>query len=259
VLERTLDKDHPRDFQWIGFGVYTIAEAARLTGISVGRIRRWVKGYSFRSHGEKRVSPPVVLGHFAAAQDTQIAISFADLIEVRCVHAFLEAGVHWKTLRAAHARAVDILGLEHPFATQKFFTDGHTILTRIDEQSILDIVGNQLGFKRILERYLKGALEFVDQVPIRWWPMGRRRAVVIDATRSFGQPIIDTEGVPTAVLYRAYQAERSEEDRLAGAVGEESGLNFAVDPVAIGQVSNWFGVEKRSVRTAIEYELQLAA
>jgi hypothetical protein len=254
-----LDKDHHRDFQWIGFGVYTIAEAARLTGVSVGRVRRWVKGYTFRSRGEERASPPVVLGHFAAAEDGQTALSFADLIEVRSVHAFLEAGVHWKTLRTAHARATDLLGIDHPFATQSFLTDGHTIFTRLNQQSILDIVGNQLAFNRILDRYLKGALEFVDQIPVRWWPMGRRRAVVIDATRSFGQPIIDTEGVPTAVLYRAYRAESAEEDSLS-TIGEEGATpNFVADSLAINRVSKWFGVEKRSVRTAIEYELQLAA
>jgi hypothetical protein len=250
---------HNSDYQWIGVGIYTIAEAARLTGISVGRVRRWMKGYTFHKHGEKRVSLPVVQGHYAAAEDGQTALSFADLIEVRCVHAFLEAGVSWKTLRMAHTRAVNLLGVDHPFATQRFFTDGHTILTKLDEQSILDIVGNQLAFNRILDRYLKGVLEFVDQIPIRWWPMGRHRAVVIDATRSFGQPIIDTEGVPTTVLYRAYRAESGEQSSSPSNGGEGVSSNFVSDPSAISRVANWFGVEKRSVRTAIEYELRLAA
>jgi hypothetical protein len=254
-----LDKDRHRDFRWIGLGVYTIAEAARLTGISVGRVRRWLKGYTFHKHGEERVSPPVVLGHFAATEEGQTALSFADLIEVRCVNAFLEAGVHWKTLRTAHAQAIKLLAVEHPFATQQFFTDGHTILTRLNEQSMVDIVGNQLAFNRIMERYLKGALDFVDEVPVRWWPMGRRRSVVIDAARSFGQPIIHTEGVPTAVLYRAYRAESADEPGLASVGEKGASLNFTADPLAISRVSNWFGVEKRSVRTAIEYELQLAA
>jgi len=103
----------------------TIAEAARLTSISVGRIRRWMKGYTFHKHGEKRLSLPVVHGHYAAAEDGQTALSFADLIEVRCVHAFLEAGVSWKTLRTVHAQAVKLLGVDQPFATRQFFTDGH--------------------------------------------------------------------------------------------------------------------------------------
>jgi hypothetical protein len=123
----------------------------------------------------------------------------------------------------------------------------------LDDRSVLDIVGNQFAFNRILDRYLKGGLDFVDKLPVRWWPMGRRRPVVIDATRSFGQPIIDTEGVPTAVLYKAYRAETRE-------VGDEGkGATFVPDPSAISRVANWFSVEKCSVRTAIEYELQLAA
>jgi uncharacterized protein (DUF433 family) len=171
--------------------------------------------------------------------------------------------VTWPTLREAHKKAAKDLGSDHPFATQKFATDGQTILTRIGETAIIDIVGGQLGFYRILRHYLAKGLDFRDQLAIRWWPLGRRRSVVIDAARSFGQPIIYKEGVPTAVLHLAYLAESRSEVSLtsvpesSGAAKPASGTTLHAS--AIERVAKWYDVERRSVRAAVEYELQLAA
>lgn len=237
-------------YNWIGAGIYTIAEAARLTGVSEGRIRRWMKGYTFVRLGEAHQSLPVFKGQYEPTDRGTIALSFQDLIEVRFVDAFLEAGVNWRTLRLAHAGAAKLLANTHPFATHKFVTDGRTVLTTVGNKALLDVVGNQMGFYRILNTYLK-ELEFRNRVTVRWWPMGRRRAVVIDGGRCFGQPIVSKEGVPTAVLHRAYLAEKGPNG------AHEAGAKLAVRAVA--RVANWFGVERRSVRAAVEYELRLAA
>ena len=131
------------------------------------------------------------------AERGAVGLDFLDLVEIRYVKAFVEAGVSWHVLRAAHERAAEMLHVDHPFATKRFFTDGQTILTRVAEPAFLDLMGNQLAFSRILGRYLAGAegLDFDDNdMARRWWPMGRKRLVVIDAERSFGQPIVSTEG-----------------------------------------------------------------
>lgn len=246
-------------YKLIGVGLYTVAEAARLTGISRGRVRRWMKGYSFRSAGEIHVSPPVVRKESETGDQGRFALTFKDLMEVRFVHAFLEFGVTWANLRAAHDRAAQLLRTSHPFATQRFFTDGSRILTRIGEPAILNVGADQIVFSRIVGQYVKGPLDFEGQVPIRWWPMGRARGVVIDAGRSFGQPIISTEGVPTAVLHRAYLAEahgegNSRHERAATLSGPAE-----LSTPAVARVAKWFEVENRSVRAAVEYELRLAA
>jgi hypothetical protein len=88
----TLSKEERSDYRWIGFGLYTIAEAARLTSISVGRVRRWMKGYAFRRQKETRISTPLLHGRFVSVELGETALTFADLIELRCVYAFLEAG-----------------------------------------------------------------------------------------------------------------------------------------------------------------------
>ena len=250
-------------YQWIGSGLHTVAEACRLTGISPGRVRRWMRGYTFVRRGEPRTSPPLILGEYASNEPGSIALSFMDLVEVRFVDAFLKKGVRWPTLREAHDRAARELGVSHPFATRKFATDGHSILARIGQAAIVDIVGGQLGFHRILKDHLVTGLDFKDQLAVRWWPLGRHRPVVIDASRSFGQPIVNREGVPTAVLHRAYIAESRSQIGLTSLAepseAAESALGTTLHAGAIERVARWYDVERRSVRAAVEYELQLAA
>ena len=42
LAEPLVDGSEERDFNRVGIGLYTIAEASRLTGISQGRLRCWL-------------------------------------------------------------------------------------------------------------------------------------------------------------------------------------------------------------------------
>ena len=92
-----------RDFKLIGAGIYTVPEASRLTNVSPWRIKRWIRGYTFKNRGEVHTSPPVV-PHELDILDESIALSFLDLVEIKFVDAFLDRGVSWKTLRQAVTR-----------------------------------------------------------------------------------------------------------------------------------------------------------
>jgi len=242
--------------------IYTIAEAARLCGLSQGQVRRWIQSSSTAVHTPRRVSKHGVLG-----------LDFLDLIELRYVKAFIEAGISWHVLRAVHERAATMLRFDHPFATKNFLTDGHNILSRIAEIASLKIATDQHAFSRIVDRYLVGeeGLDFdADGMAVRWWPMGKKRLVVLDTKRSFGQPIVDTEGVPTAVLYKAYLAESGSARngnarngakpapivRLGQSTSEP---RHPLDQASIARVANWYIVEESSVRAAIDYESDFLA
>ena len=72
-------------------GIYTIPEASRLTRVSTSRIRRWMKGYDFRTKRDRHHSNPVWSGQLAPIGD-KIAVGFKDLMEIRFVNAFLVKG-----------------------------------------------------------------------------------------------------------------------------------------------------------------------
>jgi len=113
--------------------IYTVSEASQLTGVSPQRIRRWLRGYEFRvKHGRHRL--PAVWDSRLEPIDHALALGFLDLLEVRAIDAFVSAGVNWKDLRRIHNGARRWLGTAHPFCTNRFATDGHTIFMELREK-----------------------------------------------------------------------------------------------------------------------------
>ena len=47
------------DSTYFNTGIYPVRDAARLTGVPAGRIRRWLRGYRYRSRKKAYASPPV--------------------------------------------------------------------------------------------------------------------------------------------------------------------------------------------------------
>ena len=228
---------HAPEPNLLNTGLYTVPEAARLTRVSAGKTRRWLRGYDFKSGERVRHSDAVWQGELRPI-DNKLALSFRDLLELRFVDAFIRAGVRWRTMRHAHAKAQEQLHTTHPFCSNRIFTDGRSILLRQGEQdsdqALINLVNDQPEFARIVEPFRK-ELEFSGNDVI-WWPLGRERHVVLDPRRNFGQPSATRSGVPTRVLARSVKTNRSVE-----------------------AVSHWFEVSEGEVRDAVEFETRLAA
>ena len=223
----------------IGAGIYTVPEASRLTRVSAARIRRWLKGYDFKSRKERHHSNPVWTGQFEKMGE-MLAVGFKDLMEIRFVNAFLNEGVSWKTMRDAHIAAKAKLGTDHPFCTHRFATDGREILLHQAQESgdthLIDITNDQREFSRIVTPFLK-ELDFDHGSTLtRWWPLGKKRSVVVDPVRNMGQPTVTRSGVPTRVLASSVKANGS-----------------------IESVAHWFEVAPAEVRDAVAFEQSLAA
>ena len=218
------------NYRLIGRGIYSLPEAHRITGVPIRSIRRWTYGYEWGALGAfRRRSAPVVHSALPELLGDLPALDFADLIEVRFLNAFRELGVSWKAIRIASDRAREILGLNHPFSSRRFSTDGHTILAQfVDEtgdEHLVDLVRNQYEFERIIFQFLHGEIDFGDgDVPRRWYPVRGSRRIVVDPERAFGAPIVEVEGVPTRILAKAVDAE--------GSFGVVAKL-FEVDPVSV--------------------------
>jgi uncharacterized protein (DUF433 family) len=217
-------------------GLYTVPEAARLTRVSVGKIRRWLKGYDFKSGQSVRHSNAVWQGEIPPLEN-KLALSFRDLLELRFVDAFIRAGVSWRTMRRAHAMAQRELRTTHPFCSNRIATDGKNILMRQAEEdsdaALINLVTDQHEFSRIVEAFLK-ELEFSGD-EIIWWPLGKQRQIIIDPKRNFGQPTAARSGVPSQVLARSVKANASEK-----------------------LVAKWYEVQREEICDAVEFEELLA-
>lgn len=224
--------------EYVGIGIYTLAEAARLTGVSPQRIRRWLLGYRYKNEHGIHTQPALFAGQIAAF-DRKVELGFRDLIEVRIVNALVQAGLGLPTIRRAMDRARDMIGTDHPFSTVWFRTDGRAVFLELPniegEPVVVDILRNQYTLRRIVEPSFKN-LEFAGDHVARWWPLTPRRTVVIDPLRSFGQPVAAGSGVPTLALAQAARIEES--SRKVAAI---------------------FRVSPQEVNDAVEFEKSLAA
>lgn len=234
-----MEKLETRDFSLLGIGLYTVPEGSRLIGISQGRLRRWLRGYTYRV-GEFRAMSAPVWRRQVPEIDGTLGLGFLDLMEARFVDAFRAASVPWRVIRLCAERAREITDGDHPFSSRRFRTDGRTVFAEVVDQAgekqLLDLAKNQLAFARVIGPSLYAGIEFsVDDMPARWWPMGQHGTVVLDPARSFGQPIVSDGGVPTAVLADAVEAEGS-----------------------VAKVALLFQLPQHSVRAALRFEKRLA-
>jgi uncharacterized protein (DUF433 family) len=223
----------------LGKGLYSPPEVARLVGISASRVRRWVRGYGFvysTIAGRRRgTSPPVVSAELPRI-DRYRAVSFLELVEVLVVRALLDRGVSLRNVRRAHRRAAGKLDTLHPFAFEKFKTDGRGIFLELARESddyrpLLEMASGQYALPKALNRYLHQIDFGMDTLmATRWWPLGRSRPVVLDPAIAFGTPVIAGTRVPVQSVLDALRA------------GETK-----------NSVCKWFGVRSRDVSAAVSF------
>lgn len=219
-----------------GIGAYTPAEAARLTGLQSSAIRRWLFGYSYEHHGPRTVQAPLWTPEYGSDQEEPI-LGFRDLIEARMVGRLRQLGIGLPTIRACLRTAAEIADDDHPFSSAAFRTDGKRLfLERIGEKGerdVIDLKARQHAFARVIERSFLD-LEFDQTKATRWFLLPKKRTIVADPERSFGQPITSEAGVPT--------------NRLVDAVAAEG---------SIEKVARLFDLAITTVRDALAFEAQL--
>ncbi|KAA3530777.1 hypothetical protein DXM29_01745 [Agrobacterium tumefaciens] len=181
-------------------------------------MNRWLRGYTYKRSGEIRQMQPLWTTQHASIED-HLEIGFRDLIELRFVKAFIDAGVGLLAIRNCLEYARECAKDDRPFSTRRFQTDGRTIFLesidrvgdQIDEPKLLDLKQKQYAFKQVIERTFKD-LDIEDDAVARWRPFHGKKSIVIDPGRAFGQPIASDFGVPTVALADAVEAEGSVEE-----------------------------------------------
>src|SRR5690606_6977430 len=114
-----------------GIGMYSLADASRLTGISSRELDRWLFGYAYSTvRGGERIrhySAPLWKTQIDPLAFDEKLIGFHDLLEVRFVKAFVQHGISLRVVRCCLESAQQVYGERYPFTTLRFKTDGKTI------------------------------------------------------------------------------------------------------------------------------------
>jgi len=209
----------------LGHGAYSYSEAAMIVGASRERIRRWADGYTYPRKHDVGVSAPVL----QTDRDARGVLSFHELIELFLVRKYNDFGVPLDHIRRTAAALSEDLG-PYPFASAKLKTDGK-ILLRETEAGLI-----QPAVRQLVADYAKDFLKLVDferDVAVRFHPEAGGGLIVIDSERSYGQPIVEKEGVPTSTIYRLFLKEQD-----------------------FDRVAEWFQVSVESAKAAVIYEAE---
>lgn len=200
-----------------GLGVYTLPDAARLVRADASTIRRWMYGYQYKkSSSEHRYSSgPLWRPQYGSEQLGERVIGFRDLMELRIVREFVTRGVPLLVVRYCLDAAREMFGGDYPLTRQRFLTDGETVFHEAldaassseDGPALLDLRKKQRVFRTIVKDSLYAGIEYDGDLARRWFPEGKKHAVVVDPEVQFGHPMIEQSGVPTAALYAAWLAE----------------------------------------------------
>lgn len=226
------------NYSLIGTGLYTPAEAARLTKVPTSRLRRWMCGNK-RRNGEQDVFDPPLWHSEVPEVDGSLYLGFRDLIELRLVDGFRQQNISLPYLRKVVEAARRLVGDTHPFSTTKFKTDGRRLFFEIVESTrepqLIEVLSGQHAFHAIVSKGLQD-VEFDGGSASLWRPNDGNGEVVIDPSRSFGQPILDRYGTPTSAIRLAYASGR-----------------------AVREIENDYEIDEKAIRAALRFEDRLAA
>ncbi|MCY3923047.1 MAG: DUF433 domain-containing protein [Chloroflexi bacterium] len=191
---------------------YTFAEAADIVGARTQTIANWFRGYD--RHGRDFL--PVIASSVGRATDRR-RIGFLELVEAKVVAACRSQGISLRRVRNARIFASARLGVEYPFASKGFSTDGRSILyefetTQVEqpEGPFFVDVGNRAG-QTALPGYIGEVVELLEFAgpsadwPTRFFPRGSDNLIVIDPRLRSGQPIVVQRGITVDAIWRRLQ------------------------------------------------------
>jgi uncharacterized protein (DUF433 family)/DNA-binding transcriptional MerR regulator len=218
-------------------GVYPIRVAARLAHLAPKTVKRWVEGYNYPYHGDQRRSQPIT---YLAQAKGERSLDFEQLLTLLLVKAFKDKGLALPTIKKAATKAHDTYGLENPFVSKQFRSDGNHVFVELGaaagrEQELINVLSDQREFHAIVEPSLFRDVVFTGEHASEWWPLNRDHAVLLDPKKQFGAPHVAGTGVRTDVIAQALKTEGS-------------------GSAAVHAVADWFGLTIKQVEDAAYFE-----
>jgi hypothetical protein len=221
-------------------GIYSVADAARLTGVPPRQIHGWLQGYTQRAG--RRKAPPVLHGEHEL-RDGELALGFLDFLEVAFLGRIVQAAARqgrtpsWQAIRAAAETARRLFNTDHPFAAKRIHTDGRAIFLEAQKETgdsaLYDLLADNFAIFDVLADSFIASITYEDDEPRRWTPDDRFPRIIIDPHRAFGRPIELVSGAPAEALFDAWRAEQGNAAKVAA----------------------WYGTDAEGVEQAVHFQL----
>lgn len=215
--------------------MYSPTDAARLVGMKPQTAIRWVSGYTYLYQGKEK--PANALWALPKVEGRPF-LNFLDLIELRWVAFFRQAGISLQKIRRVREIAANELRTNRPFSTNRYTSDYVNIFEKVNwtkrERRLVDPLSKQSYFADLLNPFLH-SLDYERDTASRWWWLGREHGLYLDPKINLGRPSV--RGIRADILMGAYKAEQQDAEKVA----------------------RWFEVEPGDVIDAVEFNENLAA
>ncbi len=217
---------------------YSLSEAANYIGIPTATLRSWVLGRDYPvTDGTRRFAPIIEI-----ADRKRKRLSFTNLVEAHVLSALRrEHAIQLPKVRKAIIYLRQQCPSPHPLADQQFETDSINLFIEKYGQLINITEEGQLAMRSVLQSFLKRIKRDAQGMPAKLYLFTRRGeigeplAVVVDPAVSFGRPVLEGTGIPTAILAERFKAGDSPE-----------------------ALADDYGRPKEEIEEAIRYELKAA-
>ena len=185
---------------------YSIATTALLVGTTAARVRRWCRDAEAPCGGDAV--------HLGGAT----TLGFRGLLEAAVASALAAQRLTASDLRIVVRAARDVFEDANPLATARFLAEGE------------DLAEAVLGGRRHIRPFGFGAIDHDrNGSPLRWWPRGREKGVVVDPDMCSGRAVEVASFVPVRALAASVDAEGSVERAAAVWEVEVASVRRALD------------------------------
>lgn len=171
---------------------YSIATTALLVGTTAARVRRWSS------------DPEGPCGGDVHHRDGVPALGFRGLLEAAVASALAAQRLTATDIRTVVRAARDVFEDANPLATARFLAEGE------------DLAEAVLSGRRHIRPFGFGTVDHDrNGAPLRWWPRGREKGVVVDPDMCCGRAVEVESFVPVRALAASVDAEGSVEGAAA--------------------------------------------
>jgi len=137
------------------------------------------------------------------------SVSFHTFIEFYVMMRFSEAGVKPKQVIEAHKELVKMYNTAFPFTKKEVLkginSDGKYVYLKT-KQGIIALNGTKQFNLDLIQLFFIN-LEFDnDNLASKFWPIGKKKSILVDPERRFGHPVIDGKNIFPEVIFNHYKA-----------------------------------------------------
>lgn len=207
----------------IGEGVYTVSDMARIFRLNDNRRVR----YLFNNYIQGKLETSSKHRFFFG--DKRRFVNFETLIHLYIFLELNKRGIAYKEILTAYDALSESLDTPYPFTKVILSTQGKKIIAGVGD-SIFTADKKKQGYLKEIIVPLAKKVELIDNEITRFFPLGKRKTIVVDPQIQMGAPVVDGTRINTKVIYQLHEA----------------GENHKV-------IARMFNLSARQIKDAIEF------